>query len=77
MSTNKHNRRFHWLGAAAVGALAFTAVSVPLTSAKAQIGIQVGPVGVGVGPYYYGPGPYYYGGYYSPYWHHHYYGYGW
>ncbi|HEV2187861.1 MAG TPA: hypothetical protein VGR70_11675 [Stellaceae bacterium] len=53
-----------------------TAISVPMTPAKAQIGVQVGPFGVGVGPYYgyYGPGPYY--GYYgyNPYWHHHYYG---
>jgi len=76
MSINKTNRRFHWLGAVAAGALALTAVTVPLTPAKAQIGVQVGPFGVGVGPYYgyYGPGPYY--GYYGydPYWHHHYYG---
>ncbi len=80
MSTNKCNRRFHWLSAAAVGALALTATAIPLTDAKAQVGIEVGPVGIGIGtPYYsyYRPGPYY--GYYDygPYWHHHYYGYGW
>jgi hypothetical protein len=77
MLMNKRHERFHWLGATAVGALALTAVAVPLTPAKAQIGVQVGPFGVGVGaPYYdyYGPGPYY--GYYGyvPYWRHHYYG---
>jgi hypothetical protein len=76
MSTTKNIsrfRRFHWIGSAAVGALALTAIAVPLTPANAQIGVQVGPVGVGVGPYYgyyhpyhwgyYGPGPY---GYYGP-----------
>ena len=67
MSTTKKNRRFHWLGSAAVAAIALTAVAVPLSPAKAQIGIEVGPVGVGVGPYY---GPGYYHHYY-----HHYYGY--
>jgi hypothetical protein len=76
MSTNTQIRRFHWLGAATVAALALTATVVPLTQAKAQIGIEVGPVGIGVGPYYgyyYGPRPYYHG-YYDPYWHHYYYG---
>ena len=76
MSINKTNRRFHWLSGAAIGALALTAIAVPLTPAEAQIGVQVGPFGVGVSPYYdyYGPRPYY--GYYGydPYWHHHYYG---
>jgi hypothetical protein len=78
MSMIKQNRRFHWLGSAAVAALALTAISVPMMPAKAQIGVQVGPFGVGVvgAPYYdyYGPGPYY--GYYGygPYWHHRYYG---
>lgn len=82
MSINKRNNRFHWLGAAAVGALALTATAVPLTQAKAQIGIDVGGVDIGIGvpaPVYgyYGPGPYYGYGYYGPYYHHHYYGYGW
>jgi hypothetical protein len=75
MLKTKNTRRFHWFGAAAIGALALTATAVPLTQAKAQIGVEVGPVGIGVGgPYYggyYGPGPYgYYG--YGPYYHHHY-----
>jgi hypothetical protein len=76
MLTNKINRRFHWLGAAAIGALGLAAVAVPLTSAKAQIGVEVGPVGIGIGgPYYgyYGPAPYYSYGYYGPYYHHYYY----
>jgi hypothetical protein len=80
MSSDIKSRKFRWLGATAVGALALAAVSVPLTPAKAYIGVDVGGVGVGIGgpgPYYYGPGPYYYG--YGPYYHH-YYGpgyYGW
>jgi hypothetical protein len=75
MLTDKRNRRFHWLGAAAAGAFALTAVAIPLTPARAQIGFQVGPVGIGVnGPYYdyYGPGPYYGYGYYGPYYRHYY-----
>ena len=75
MSANKRIRRFHWLGTAAIGALALTATALPLTPAKAQIGVQVGPFGVGVAaPYYgyYGPGPYYDYGYYGPYYHHYY-----
>ena len=78
MSSNLNTRKFRWLGTAAVGALALTAVSIPLSPAKAYIGVDVGPVQIGVpGPFYYGPGPYYYGhGQY----YHHYYGpgyYGW
>jgi hypothetical protein len=79
MSSDTKSRKFRWLGATAVGALALATVSVPLTPAKAYIGVDVGGVGVGIGgpgPYYYSPGPYYgYGPYY-----HHYYGpgyYGW
>jgi hypothetical protein len=77
MSTTKNTRRFHWLGSAAVAALALTAVAVPLTPAKAQVGIVVGPVGVGVGPYYgpgYYPPAYGYGYYYGPGYYHHYHG---
>ena len=52
-------------------ALALAAVSVPLTPAKAYIGVDVGGVGIGVdGPYY---GPAYY---YGPYHHYGYYRYG-
>jgi len=65
MSKTKNTRRLHWLGSAAVAALALTAIAVPLTPAKAQIGVEIGPWGVGVGGPYYGY-PYY----------HHYYGYG-
>lgn len=72
MSMIKNKRWFHWLASGAAGAIALIAVAVPLTPAKAQIGIQVGPVGIGVGPYYYGPYPHYYhhyyDGYYDPYW---------
>jgi len=76
MSTNIRTRKFHWLGSAAVAALALFAVSVPLTPAKAFIGVDVGGIGVGIGgpygyypppprfaydsPYYYGYGPGYY-----------------
>ncbi len=71
MSSIKRNRKFHWLGATAVAALTLAAVSVPLTPAKAYIGVDVGGVDIGVGgPYYYGPAPYYYGPY-----HHYHYGY--
>jgi hypothetical protein len=65
MSKIKNTRRLHWFGSAAVAAIALTAIAVPLTPAKAQVGVQVGPVGVGVGPYY-GPG------YYHPYYHRYY-----
>jgi hypothetical protein len=51
--------------------LALAAVSVPLTPAKAYVGVDLGGVQIGVGGPYWGPGPYYYG----PYYHHHYYGY--
>lgn len=80
MSTKIRTRKFHWLGSAAVAALALFAVSVPLTPAKAFIGVDVGGVGIGIGgPYYgyYGPRPYaydppYYYGYAPGYYH-----YGW
>ena len=76
MSSNAKTRKFRWLGATTTAAVALAAVSLPLTPAKAQIGVQIGPYGVGVGmPYYYGPGPYYYG--YGPYYHHHYHYYDW
>lgn len=74
MSSTIRNRKFHWLGATAVAALSLAAVAVPLTPAKAYVGIDLGPVGIGIGGPYYGPGPYY--GYYGPYHHHaYYYGY--
>jgi hypothetical protein len=73
MSSTTKTHKFRWLGAAAVGALALAAVSVPLSPAKAYIGVDIGGVDIGVGgPYYYGPGPYYYHG---PYHHYGYYGY--
>jgi len=77
MSRSLNIRKFRWLGGAAVGALALAAVSAPLTSAQAYIGVDLGPVSIGVpGPVYYGPGPYY-----GPHYYHHYYGpyydYGW
>jgi len=73
MSTTNHRHRFHWLGSTAVAAIALAAVAVPLTPAKAQIGVEVGPFGVGIGAPYYGPSPYFhpyyhpYYGYYGPY----------
>jgi hypothetical protein len=70
MSSTIKTRKFRWLGATAVGALALAAMSVPLTPAKAYIGVDIGGVGIG-GPYY-GPGPY---GYYGPYHHYGYHGY--
>jgi hypothetical protein len=77
MSRSLNTRKFRWLGGAAIGALALAAVAVPLTPAKAYIGVDLGPVSIGVpGPVYYGPGPYY-----GPHYYHHYYGpyydYGW
>lgn len=74
-------RKFRWLGGAAVGALALTAVAIPLSPAKAFVGVDLGPVTIGVpGPVYYGPGPYY-GPYYHHYHHYYpgpaYYDYGW
>jgi len=75
MSSNAKMRKFRWLGATTAAALALVAVSFPLTPAKAQIGVQIGPYGVGIGTPYYAPGPYYYG--YGPYYHHHYHYYDW
>ena len=69
MTTPKINRKFHWLGATAVAALSLVAVSVPLSPAKAFIGVDVGGVGIGVGGPYYGPAyyPHHYGYYgYGP-----------
>lgn len=70
MLIKSDKRRFHKLGALAVGALALGVMAVPMT-AKAQMYFDFGPVGVGVGP----PAPYYYhhrhwgypGYYYGPY----------
>ena len=78
MSSSMNTHKFRWLGGAAVGAFALAAVSIPLSPAKAFIGVDLGPVTIGVpGPAYYGPGPYY-----RPYYHHYYpgpayYDYGW
>jgi hypothetical protein len=69
MSSTTRNRKFRWLGAAAVGALTLVAVSVPLTPAKAYIGVDLGGVGIDIGGPYYGPA------YYPPPYYHHYYGY--
>ena len=78
MTMSTRNRRFSYLGTLALAALGLAAVTVPLSPAKAQVGLQVGPFGVGVGvpypypyhhrayPYvYYGPD--YYPGYYYGY----------
>jgi hypothetical protein len=72
MSTLNKHRKFHWLGATAVAALSLAAVAVPLTPAKAFIGVDVGPVGIGIGgpyigPAYYPPYRHYYAPYYGPY----------
>jgi hypothetical protein len=80
-SRSMNTRKSRWLGGAAVGALALTAVAIPLSPAKAFVGVDLGPVTIGVpGPVYYGPGPYY-GPYYHHYHHYYrgpaYYDYGW
>lgn len=75
MSSNAKNRKFRWLGAATAAGLALAAISLPLSQANAQIGVQIGPYGVGIGAPYYGPSYYGYG--YGPYYHHHYRYYGW
>lgn len=49
MSINKPNLRFHWLTAAAFGVLVLISIAVPLTPAKAFLGVHVGGVGVGIG----------------------------
>jgi hypothetical protein len=68
------------MGTLAIAAVSLIAATLPLTSAKAQVGVQIGPFGFGIAsappvyPYpYYPPYPYtYYGpGYYRGY----YYGY--
>ncbi|MBV9554018.1 MAG: hypothetical protein JO032_14650, partial [Alphaproteobacteria bacterium] len=46
MANDTRNRKFHWLGATAVAAITLAAVSVPLTPAKAYIGVDVGPFGI-------------------------------
>ena len=73
MSSTTRTRRLNWLGTTAVAALSLAAVAVPLTPAKAFIGVDIGGIGIGVGGPYYGPAYYppyyhhYYGGYYGPY----------
>jgi hypothetical protein len=68
MSMSTRNRRFSYLGTLAATVVGLTALALPLTPAKAQIGVQVGPFGFGVGappPHYYGY-PYYPPAYYPP-----------
>ena len=48
----------------AASALAIASAAT-LTSANAQIGVQVGPFGAGIGPYW--GGPYYHNGYWNDY----------
>jgi hypothetical protein len=68
MSSGMNTRQFRWFGGAALGALTLAAVSIPLSPARAFIGVDLAPVTIGVpGPVHYGPGPYY-----GPY-HRHYY----
>ena len=77
MTMSTRNRRFSYLGTLALAGLGLAAVSAPLSTAKAQVGIQLGPYGFGIAapyaysyyprayPYaYYGPS-YYYGYYYG------------
>ena len=59
MLIDNNKRRFHKLGALAVGAISLGAVALPL-SANAQVYFDFGPAGVSVGS----PGPYYYGHHY-------------
>jgi hypothetical protein len=69
MSCRTRNHKTRWLSFAAIGALTLYAVAVPLTPAKAYIGVDIGPLGIGIGgPYYgyYGPRPYYGPTYYYP-----------
>ena len=73
MALSHQPRRFTYLGAALAAALAIGAVALPVSSAKAQAWVQLGPFGFGVGgPYYaypynpYYPYPYYPGYYYYP-----------
>ena len=73
MTSEGKNRKFRWFGVTTIAVLALAAVSVPLSPAKAYIGVDIGGIGIGIGGPYYGPGPGYYG--YGPYYHH-YYGYG-
>jgi uncharacterized membrane protein len=78
MTMSTRNRRFSYLATLALVALGLAAVTVPLSPAKAQMGVQIGPFGFGVeAPYpypyypraypyvYYGPG--YYRGYHYGY----------
>ena len=79
MTTSTRNCRFSYLGTLALAAIGLAAGTVPLSPAKAQVGVHIGPFGFGVGapypyPYYYhrahpyvyyGPG--YYPGYYYRY----------
>jgi len=63
MTMSTRNRRFSYLGTLALAALGLAAVTVPLSPAKAQVGLQVGPFGVGVGVPYPYPYPYHHRAY--------------
>jgi hypothetical protein len=78
MTTSIGNRRKLSLATLAVALVGLVAMALPLTPAKAQVGVQIGPFGFGVAPapgyvysppaypyVYYGPG-YYRGYYYGP-----------
>ena len=67
MTMSTRNRRFSYLGTLALAAVSLAAVTTPLSPAKAQVGVQIGPFGFGVGapyvyPYYPPPHPYVYYG---------------
>ena len=74
MTMSTRNRRFSYLATLAPAALGLAALTVPLSPAKAQMGVQIGPFAFGeeapycprAYPYVYcGPG--YYRGYYYGY----------
>ena len=60
MAINMKSYRPYWLGAVSMAALSLCAVAVPLSSAKAFIGADIGSVGISLdGPVYgYGYFPY-------------------
>ena len=69
MSLTSTTQKFNVFRATAVGALALAAVAVPMSPAKAFIGVDLGGVAIGVdGPVYYYPPPVfnYYDNYYGP-----------
>jgi len=82
MTMPTRNRWSSYLTTLAIVAVGLVAVTIPLTPAKAQIGVQVGPFGFGVAPpppaYVYHPysPPYPYAYYGQRYYPGYYYGYG-